>query len=83
MLLSLIHIYLLLYADVTNKDFLQSFEDLRPLLAMTGGQMQLNATGKDQYEFRMYRQSIWFGVKDNLLYISKDVYKRQAWECCY
>ena len=58
---------LLIYADVTNKDFLQSFEDLKPLLAMTGGQMQLNSTGKDQYEFRMYRQSIWFGVKDNLL----------------
>ena len=39
---------------------------------MTGGQMQLNSTGKDQYEFRMYRQSIWFGVKDNLLYISNN-----------
>lgn len=63
---------LLVYADVTNKDFLQSFEDLRPLLAMTGGQMQLNATGKDQYEFRIYRQSIWFGVKDNRLYISNN-----------
>lgn len=63
---------LLIYADVTNKDFLQSFEDLKPLLAMTGGQMQLNSTGKDQYEFRMYRQSIWFGVKDNLLYISNN-----------
>ena len=35
-------------------------------------QMQLNSTGKDQYEFRMYRQSIWFGVKDNLLYISNN-----------
>ena len=34
--------------------------------------MQLNSTGKDQYEFRMYRQSIWFGVKDNLLYISNN-----------
>jgi len=63
---------LLVYADVTNKDFLQSFEDLRPLLAMTGGQMQLNSTGKDQYEFRMYRQSIWFGVKDNMFYISNN-----------
>ena len=71
---------MLIYADVTNKDFLQSFEDLKPLLAMTGGQMQLNSTGKDQYEFRMYRQSIWFGVKDNLLYISnnEDWQMRQA-----
>ena len=63
---------LLIYADVTNKDFLLSFEELRPLLAMTGGQMQLNSTGKDQYEFRIYRQSIWFGVKNNLLYISNN-----------
>lgn len=62
----------LVYADVTNKGFLQSFEDLRPLLALTGGQMQLNATGKDQYEFRMYRQRIWFGVKDNMFYISNN-----------
>lgn len=63
---------LLVYADVTNKDFLKSFEDLRPLLAMTGGQMQLNSTGTDQYEFRMYRQSIWFGVKDNMFYLSNN-----------
>lgn len=69
---SLLNNDLLVYADVTNKDFLQSFEDLRPLLAMTGGQMQLNSTGMDQYEFRMYRQSIWFGVKDNMLYISNN-----------
>lgn len=69
---SLLNNDLLVYVDVTNKDFLQSFEDLRPLLAMTGGQLQLNSTGKDQYEFRMYRQSIWFGVKDNLLYVSNN-----------
>ncbi|MDE5676467.1 DUF4836 family protein [Phocaeicola sp.] len=62
----------LVYADVTNKHFLQSFEDLRPWLAMTGGQMQLNSTGKDQYEFRIYRHSIWFGVKDDMLYISNN-----------
>lgn len=69
---SLVSNELLMYADVTNKDFLQAFEDLRPLLAMTGGQMQLNSTGKDQYEFRMYRQSIWFGVKDNMFYLSNN-----------
>lgn len=63
---------LLVYADVTNKDFLKSIEDLRPLLAMTGGQMQLNSTGPDQYEFRMYRQSIWFGVKNNMFYLSSN-----------
>lgn len=63
---------LLVYADVTNSEFLQSFEELRPLLAMTGGQMKLNTLGKDQYEFRMYGQGIWFGVKDNKLYISNN-----------
>lgn len=63
---------LLMYADVTNKDFLQAFEDLRPLLALTGGQMKLISTGQDQYEFRMYRQSIWFGVKDNSFYLSNN-----------
>lgn len=63
---------ILIYADVTNSQFLQSFEDLRPLLAMTGGQMELNLVGKEQYEFRMQQQSIWFGVKDGMLYISNN-----------
>lgn len=67
---SLVNNDLLVYADVTNKEFLKTFEDLRPLLAMSGGQMKLNSTGPDQYEFRMYNQSIWFGVKDNMFYLS-------------
>lgn len=62
----------LLYADVTNSEFLRSFEELRPLLALTGGQMKLIDTGKDQYEFRMYGQSIWLGVKDGCFYLSNN-----------
>lgn len=38
---------LLIYVDVMNKDFLQFFEDLKFLLVMIGGQMQLNFMGKD------------------------------------
>lgn len=63
---------LLVYADVTNKEFLKAFEELRPLLALSGGQMKLNSTGTDQYEFRMYNQSIWFGVKDKMFYLSNN-----------
>lgn len=68
------------YADVTNRNFLQTFEDLRPLLAMTGGQMQLLSQGADAYEFRMIDASalnlgtgpavFWFGVKDGQFYIT-------------
>lgn len=70
------------YADVANRDFLQTFEDLKPLLAMTGGQMQLLSQGTDAYEFRMVDASalglgagpaaFWFGVEDGHLYITND-----------
>ncbi len=63
---------ILLYADVTNREFLQTFEDLRPLLALTGGQVQLIDTGTDQYELRMYPLSLWFGVKDGVFYLSNN-----------
>lgn len=69
---SLLNNDLLVYADVTNKEFLKAFEDLRPLLAMTGGQMSLNSIAPDEYEFRMYPQSIWFGVKNNMFYLSNN-----------
>ena len=42
---SLVNNDLLVYADVTNKEFLKAFEELRPLLALSGGQMKLNSTG--------------------------------------
>ena len=38
----------LLYADVTNSDFLKTFEDLRPMLALTGGQIVLDNVGTDE-----------------------------------
>lgn len=70
------------YADVTNSEFLQTFEDLKPLLALTNGQMQLLNKGTDSYEFRIQDASMigmrggvaqfWFGVKDNRLYITND-----------
>ena len=70
------------YADVTNSQFLQTFEDLKPLLALTNGQMQLINRGADSYEFRMRNGSMmglragnvsfWFGVKNNRLYFTND-----------
>ena len=60
----------LMYADVTNSQFLKTFEDLRPLLAMTGGQIILDNVGKDEYVMRTYYGTFWFGVKDNRLYVT-------------
>lgn len=70
------------YAEVTNRDFLQTFEDLKPLLAMTGGQMRLTNQGDDAYEFRASDGSalglrhgpviFWFGVKDNRFYVTNN-----------
>ena len=66
------------YADVDNNSFLQTFEGLKPLLAMTNGQMQLLDRGTDAYEFRMNNMqsaglpplSIRFGVKDGHFYLA-------------
>lgn len=60
----------LLYADVTNSDFLKTFEDLRPLLALTGGQITLDTVGNDEYLMRTYYGNFWFGVKNNRLYVT-------------
>ena len=62
----------LMYADVTNSDFLKTFEDLRPLLALTGGQITLDNVGKDEYLMRTYYGKFWFGVKNNRLYVTTD-----------
>lgn len=71
------------YADVTDAGFLQTFEGLKPLLALTGGQMVLRNEGKDAYRFQMLDgrvlgmrpgpASLWFGVKDNRFYLTNDV----------
>ena len=60
----------MLYADVNNSRFLQTFEDLRPMLALTGGQITLDTVGKDEYLMRTYYGSFWFGVKNKRLYVT-------------
>lgn len=60
----------LMYADVTNSQFLKTFEDLRPLLALTGGQIVLDNVGPNEYLMRTYLGNFWFGVKDNRLYVT-------------
>ena len=62
----------LMYADVTNSRFLQTFEDLRPLLALTGGQIVLDNVGPNEYVIRTYEGSYWFGVKNNQLYVTNN-----------
>lgn len=60
----------LIYADVTHSSFLETFEELRPLLALTGGQIQLFDTAENQYALKTMEGIYWFGVKGNLLYIT-------------
>ena len=62
----------LLYAHVTNTSFLKTFEDLRPLLALTGGQITLDKVGDKEYLMRTYTDNYWFGIKDNRLYVTTD-----------
>lgn len=70
----------ILYADVTNSEFMRTFEDLKPLLAMTNGQMRLLDKGKDAYQFVVVDGSalgmgrgpvsLWLGVKDKHFYLT-------------
>ena len=53
-------------------DFLQTFEDLRPLLALTGGQITLDNVGPNEYLMRTYYGHFWFGVKNNRLYVTNN-----------
>ena len=62
----------ILYTDVTNSDFLKTFEDLRPLLALTGGQITLDNVGPNEYLMRTYEGNYWFGVKNNRLYVTNN-----------
>ena len=63
---------ILLYADVTNTDFLKTFEDIRPLLALTGGRITLDCVGQHEYLMRTYYGDFWFGVKNNRLYATNN-----------
>lgn len=60
----------LVYGDVTNVDFLETFEDLRPLLAMTGGEVKLHDMAENQYALQTYDAVYWFGVKKNFFYVT-------------
>lgn len=60
----------LMYADVTNAGFLETFEDLRPLLALTGGEIQLFDTAENQYALKTATAVYWFGVKQNVFYVT-------------
>lgn len=70
----------IVYAEVTNSDFLRTFKSLTPLLALTGGQMQLLSRGASDYLFTSTDGSmigagnnpvnLWFGVRKNYLYIT-------------
>ena len=60
----------MVYGDVTNGDFLETFEDLRPLLAMTGGEVKLHDTADNQYALQTYDAVYWFGVKKNFFYVT-------------
>lgn len=70
----------ILYADVTNSDFMRTFEDLKPMLAMTNGQMRLVNKGENAYQFVVANGamlgkargpvSFWLGVKDDRFYLT-------------
>ena len=62
----------LMYADVTNAEFLKTFEDLRPLLALTGGQIVLDNVSANEYLMHTYYGRFWFGVKNNRLYVTNN-----------
>lgn len=70
----------ILYADVTNSEFMRTFENLKPILAMTNGQMRLVDKGENAYQFVAASGSMlgmgrgpvsfWLGVKDNRFYLT-------------
>lgn len=62
----------LMYADVTNAEFLKTFEDLRPLLALTGGQIALDNVSENEYLMHTYYGKFWFGMKDKRLYVTNN-----------
>ena len=68
------------YADVKNDNFLESFERLKPLAALSGGQVLLRNYGDKGYEFKTTDGSLvglpagyielWIGVKNGKLYVT-------------
>lgn len=83
----------ILYADVKNGDFMRTFEDLKPMLAMTNGQMRLVDKGENAYQFVVANGamlgmgrgpvSFWLGVKDDRFYLTnqEDLIGREVKDC--
>ncbi len=65
-------------AEVNNDAFLSTFEELKPLLAMTSGRMTLQNDGPKGYCFRSVTsdmigvKNLYFGVKGGCFYITVD-----------
>lgn len=68
------------FADVTTDEFLKSFETLKSMAALSGGQVVLRNYGDNGYEFKTVDGSLvgltpgylalWIGVKDGRLYVT-------------
>ena len=63
---------MLLYGKVKSDQFLSSFDDLIPLVAMMGGQMILKKIGPSAYYFGTMGANLWFGVKNGMLYVTNN-----------
>ena len=68
------------YADVTTDSFLKSFESLKSMAALSGGQVLLRNHGDNGYEFKTVDGSLvgltpgymalWLGVRDGKFYVT-------------
>lgn len=68
------------YADIKSDNFLKSFESLKSLASLTGGQVVLKNYGDKGYEFKTYDgrivglpagpSALWIGVKGGKLYVT-------------
>lgn len=76
------------WADVADDRFLATFEELKPLLALTRGQVRLTGGDTPHYELRLAPgflpdlpapcRSLWFGVKDHRFYFTNDADLKEA-----
>ena len=71
-----------MYANVSNNSFLQTIENLKPILALTGGQVTLVNKGPHAYEISMQNadwtglpptmKHLWIGVEEDRFYLTND-----------
>lgn len=63
-----------LYADVTDKAFMQEFEHLKTLAALSNGRLKVSPAGADAYQLKYTAMALpvtlWVGVKDNRLCVT-------------